>query len=153
MHIRRANISDIDEIGTLYKDTITTINSKDYTKEQIVAWTATYNNEAGWIRRIEEQHFYVATIDDIIVGFASIDNNGYFDLLYVHKDFQKQGVATNLCSTIENKAKEMGFDEITVQSSITAKPFFTSQGFIQTSEKKKEINGVPFTNAVMSKKI
>jgi len=153
MHIRQATLGDIEEIAALYKDTITTVNSKDYTKEQIDAWSSTYNNEHGWIRRIEEQHFYIATIEDKIVGFASIDNNGYLDLLYVHKDFQKQGIATKLLKTAEKTAKEMGFNEITVQSSVTAKPFFTEQNFIQTGEKRKLINGIPFSNAIMNKKI
>lgn len=153
MHIRIATTADIDEIAELYKNTITAINSKDYNKAQIDAWVATYGNKEGWIRRIEEQHFYLATIDEKIVGFASIDNSGYLDLLYVHKDYQRQGIATKLLKTLEKTAKEMGFTEITVQSSTTANPFLLSHGFIQTGERNKKINGVPFTNSMMAKKI
>lgn len=153
MHIRKATTADIDEIGALYKDTILSINSKDYSKEQINAWASTYNNQDGWIRRIEEQHFYLAEIDGKTVGFASVDNNGYLDLLYVHKDHQNQGIATHLMKAIEKVAKEMDFTEITVQAGITSVPFFNSQGFVETGKKKKVVNGVTFTNTLLTKKI
>jgi len=153
MEIRRATALDIDEIAKLYRDTILKINAKDYTPEQINVWAATYSNQAGWARRMEEQHFYVAVSENKIAGFASIDNAGYFDLLYVHKDCQKQGIATNLCVEIEKAAKEIGVNEITVQSSITAKTFFEKLGFTAVSEKHKLVNNVPFTNTIMAKKI
>ena len=153
MHIRLATTADIDEIAGLYKDTIDRINSRDYSKEQIEAWSSTYNNAPGWIRRIEEQRFYVAILDDKIVGFASIDTSGYLDLLYIHKDYQAIGIASKLLNCVEKAAKEMGFAEITVQSSITAKPFFLKKGFVITGEHNKLINGVPFINSMMKKRI
>jgi putative acetyltransferase len=153
MEIRRADITDIDELGKLYRDTITYVNKRDYTDEQIRVWASTFDNQDGWVRRIEEQSFFVVIIDKKIVGFASIDNSGYFDLLYVHKDFQRQGIASELFSEIEKIAKEEEFEEITVQSSITAKPFFEKKGFKTTGTKHKLVNGVAFDNIMMAKKI
>lgn len=153
MHIRRASVADIDEIGKLYRDTITTVNAKDYSKEQINAWASTYNNTDGWIRRIEEQHFYVAAIEDTIIGFASLDNNGYLDLLYVHKDYQGRGIATKLTDKLEKVAREMELPEVTVQSSITSKPFFEVRGYKPTGEKHKTVNGIAFNNTIMAKKM
>jgi len=153
MEIRKATTTDIDAIALLYRDTINTVNAKDYSKEQIQAWASTYINQHAWAKRIEEQQFYAAIIKDIIVGFASIDNNSYLDLLYVHKDFQRQGIAAALLEVIESAAKEMGFKEITVQSSTTALPFFLSHAFIETYKKEKLVNGVSFVNPFLSKKI
>jgi len=153
MEIRRADITDIDEIGKLYCDTILTVNKKDYSEEQVKVWASTFDNQQGWVRRIEEQYFFVAVINKKIVGFASIDHNGYLDLLYVHKDFQRQGIATRLYNEIELTAREEEFEEISVQSSITARPFFEKQGFKLTGEKHKMVNGVAFTNAMMLKRV
>jgi putative acetyltransferase len=153
MQIRKATLGDIDELGLLYRDTIMTINAKDYSKEQLKVWASTYNNQVGWIRRLEEQHFYVAVIGNKIVGFASLDYNGYLDLLYVHKDNQKQGIATKLEAKLESIAKEMELKEITVQSSITAQPFFEKQGYKVTGVKHKLIGDVPFTNTLMAKSL
>jgi putative acetyltransferase len=153
MKIRRITIADIDDVAQLYRDTILTINAKDYTKEQIEAWASTYNNQEGWVRRMEDQHFYVAILDDKIVGFASMDKFGYFDLLYVHKDYQRQGIATKLAAKIEEIAEEAEVNEITVQVSITAKSFFESKGYKTTGEKHKLVNNIPFINTVMTKKL
>ena len=153
MEIRKANTADIDEISLLYRDTINTINAKDYSKEQIEAWSSTYSNHHAWVKRIEEQQFYVAIVKDKIVGFASIDTNSYLDLLYIHKDFQRQGIGEALLKEIEKAAKEMEFKEITVQSSTTAVPFFKSFEFVETYKKEKLVNGVLFVNPFLSKKI
>ncbi len=153
MEIRKANTADIDEISLLYRDTINTINAKDYSKEQIEAWASTYSNRHAWIKRIEEQQFYVAIIKDIIVGFASIDTNSYLDLLYIHKDFQRQGIGTELLDATEKAAKEMGFKEVTVQASVTAEPFLLAHKFVETHKKEKLVNGVLFINPFLSKKI
>ena len=153
MQIRRATIADIDEIAQLYRDTIINVNAKDYTKEQIDAWAATYNNQEGWVRRMEEQYFYVAVSDNKIVGFASIDKFGYFDLLYVHKDCQKQGIGSKLAAKIEEVANETELNEITVQASVSAKPLFEKLGYKVTGEKHKTVSNVPFTNTVMAKRL
>ena len=153
MKIRQATIADIDTIAQLYYDTIIAINSKDYTNEQIEAWASTHTNLDGWARRMDEQYFYIAILDKIIVGFASMDKSGYFDLLYIHKDHQRKGIATALAAKIEEIAKETELPEITVQSSITAKPFFERIGYKIYGEKQKTVHNVPFTNALMAKKL
>lgn len=153
MEIRRADINDIDELSKLYYDTVVTVNAKDYSEEQIRAWASTYNNEHGWIRRIEEQYFFVALQAGKILGFASLDNSGYLDLIYVHKDHQRQGIGNALLAQLEKTANELELNEINVQSSITAKPFFEAHGFKVMGQKYKLVNDVPFMNAIMVKKI
>ena len=153
MEIRRAGINDIDELGKLYYDTVVTVNSKDYSEEQILAWASTYNNRHGWIRRMEEQYFFVALVNRKITGFASLDNSGYLDLIYVHKDHQRQGIGSALLAQLEKTAATLQLTEISVQSSITAKPFFKARGFIETGKKYKLVNDVPFMNSILVKKI
>lgn len=153
IHLQRATVGNIDEIEQLYKDSINTIGTKDYSPEQLKAWIATFDNLPGWIRRIEEQHFYLALDGEKLAGFASIDYNGYLDLLYIDKAYQGKGVGTILLNKMEEKAKEMGFKEISVQSSINAEPFFLAKGFHDTGVKDKLVNGVPFRNTIMTKKL
>ncbi|HTC00679.1 MAG TPA: GNAT family N-acetyltransferase [Ferruginibacter sp.] len=153
MEIRNSVITDIDEIAKLYRDTIIAVNAKDYTKDQIEAWASTYDNQAGWVRRMEEQNFYVAVKENKIIGFASIDKFGYFDLLYVHKDCQRQGIGTKLALKIEQIAKELELNEITVQASVVAKPFLEKLGYKVTGEKHKMVNDVPFTNTILAKRL
>ena len=88
----------------------------------------------------------VAIENSIIVGFGDIDSTGYLDRLYVHKDYQKQGIASALCDKLEN-----GFTKITTHASITAKPFFLHRGYKVVKEQQVERNGIFLTNYVMEK--
>ena len=55
--------------------------------------------------------------------------NEYFDFLYVHKDYQRQGIADNLYTEIQAKAIKQGTTLLTADVSITARPFFEKKGF------------------------
>ena len=93
-----------------------------------------------------KQYTLIAEINDEIVGFGSIDKLGYLDLLFVHKDYQKQGIATALCNELEK-----GFSVINTFASITAKPFFESRGYVVVSEWEAERFGVKLKNFEMQK--
>lgn len=88
----------------------------------------------------------MAVEKDVIVGFGDIDNTGYLDRLFVHKDYQGQGIATALCNKLE-----CSFDIITTHASITAKPFFESRGYKVIKEQQVERQGTFLTNYVMEK--
>ena len=45
----------------------------------------------------------------------------YLDRLYVHKDYQRRGIASAICDALE---ASMPGKPITTHASITAKPFF-----------------------------
>ena len=60
MQIRKALPDDINELRELYYGTITTINSKDYNEEQIKVWAATSDRTEGFLKRIQEQYFFIA---------------------------------------------------------------------------------------------
>ena len=83
----------------------------------------------------------------VIVGFGSIDKSGCLDLLFVHKDYQKQGIATALCNELEK-----GFPVIYTFASVTAKPFFESRGYVVVKEQEAERSGIRLKNFEMKKK-
>lgn len=44
------------------------------------------------------KHYTVVAVENnIIVGFGDIDKTVYFDRLFVHKDYQNQGIASDYC--------------------------------------------------------
>lgn len=82
-----------------------------------------------------------------IVGFGDIDKTGYLDRLYVHKDYQRKKIATYLCNQLEGYAQ----NRITVQASITAKPFFEKRGYQVIKKQEVYRDGVALINYVMEK--
>lgn len=151
MELRQANIKDLDELTNLFKETIETINVKDYSPEQIKIWSAGSQRTERWKKRIEEQFVILALLDKQIVGMSSLSTQGYLDLMYVHKDYQRKGIAKRLYTAIEQKAYEQQNTQITVDVSITAKPFFEQMGFDLIRVQELYLEGVLFNNNQMQK--
>ena len=152
MKIREANRADLVNILDLFENTIRAINRKDYTNAQIEVW-ANAKNKKIWESKIEEQFFYVAEINNEIVGFSSIDSQGYLDFMYVHMDYQARGVASQLLKKIEEKSRNLRIEELWASVSITAQPFFVKKGFEKTKDEIKQVRGVEFINCIMIKKL
>lgn len=151
---RPATVSDLPEMTELYKNTVLTVNRKDYSAEEVEDWASCGDNVKHWDELFSEQHYIVAENNEgKIVGFASINDTGYMHTLFVHKDFQQQGIATLLYHTLELYAKEKGVERITSEISITARPFFEKQGFVVDEEQKRKANKLCLTNYKMSKKL
>lgn len=149
----RANITlrkylntDCEAASRLFYDTVHSVNAADYSAEQLDAWARGPNQLTAKREVLVEQLTLVAEIDGDIVGFGSIDQFGYLDLLYVHKDYQQQGIATVLCDELEK-----GFASVTTHASITARPFFEKRGYVVVKSQQVERFGVILKNFKMKK--
>jgi len=154
MQICKAIPDDVNELREIYYGTITTINSKDYNEEQIKAWAGTADKPESFLKRIEEQYFFVAENDDRkIIGFASLDKTGYLDFLYVHKDFQNIGIAKRLLQKIIETAIALNITKLETAASITAKPFFEKHHFKIIQQQTVRIRDINLTNFKMERVI
>ena len=144
--LRQAIKHDVEKITQLFFDTIQNVNIKDYSQEEVDDWSSWKTDIDRWLEKMEQQYFVVAEINNKLVGFSSLAQDGYLDFMFVHKDFQGQGIACALLSKINRKAIEQENDLIYSDVSITAKGFFESKGFVverqqlKKSKKKELIN-------------
>lgn len=150
MNIRLYKSCDLEQIAQLFYETVHAINIKDYTEQQVNMWATGKINLKEWDRSFLNHLTYVAVENDMIIGFGDIDKTGYLDRLYVHKDFQGQGVATAICNRLENEIKT---NRITVHASITAQPFFEKRGFQTIKSQEVKRRGVTFRNYIMIKNL
>lgn len=146
--VRRYIAGDLEDIIRLFYETVHTVNYQDYSEEQINAWAPEKIDKAEWHASFCRHCTYVAVDNQMIVGFGDIDDTGYLDRLYVHKDFQHKGVATVICDQLESMATN-----VTVHASITAKPFFEHRGYRTLQSQEVERRGVKMTNYLMQKAI
>ena len=147
MIIRKYQPCDCKEIVELFYNTVHTVNAKDYRKEQLNAWATGNVDMEQWNKSLQEHYSLVAIDDGIIVGFGDIDTTGYLDCLYVHKDYQRKGIATFLCEELERAAT----NKIITHASITAKPFFENRGYKVIKEQQVTRQNVLLTNFIMEK--
>ena len=80
---------------------------------------------------------------------ADLAPGGYFNRLYIHRDFQRMGIASELCLALENRARMQGIKELTVHASITARPFFEKRGYKLLREQRVIRRETELTNYVM----
>ena len=153
MTIRIGNIDDLNELQQLFVDTVKFVCKADYNDKQVDVWTSGIENKQRWQDILTNQFVIVAQDKDKITGFCTLDKGNYLDLLYIHKDFQRQGIAYKLYSDIEKEAKRQGQNKLTSGVSKTAKPFFEKIGFRVLSEQKVNLKGVELTNYKMTKNI
>ena len=118
----------------------------------------------------------------LIIGFGDMDNTGYLDRLYVHKDYQGKGVATAICDRLEedfrlsrksflqnstaqknvmpdnylqkeNTSEKRKNDTFTTHASITARPFFEKRGYAVVKAQQVVRKGISIRNYIMRKRI
>ncbi|HOP93649.1 MAG TPA: GNAT family N-acetyltransferase [Acetivibrio thermocellus] len=140
MNIRRYLPDDISEITELFYNTVHTVSLKDYSSAQINTWALKDIDKAAWNHRLSENFSIVAEQGGKIVGFASLAHEGYYDLLYIHKDYQRHGIAAALTDIIENKAVLRSICELAADVSITAKSFFEKRGYSKAKCRAKRRN-------------
>lgn len=151
--IRKGSLEDLTELQELFVDTIKSVCKADYNNEQINIWVSSIRDTNRWNEIISNQLVIVAELENRIVGFATLKAGNYIDLFYVHKAYQRLGIARKLYNSVQNKATELNQREITSDVSITAKPFFEILGFEVIKKQTVVRKQVNFTNFKMRKKL
>lgn len=149
MHVREFQIDDLPILIDLFHQTVHKINSRDYSPDQVEVWSPEKPGFKAWKERLSSDHTWVCEINGTIVGFARLEENGHIDLLYVHPEYQRQGIASALLEKIFLWARAKSIDSLSTESSITARPFFERFGFAVVKSQKVIRRGVEFENFVM----
>lgn len=153
MLIRKYKDEDATVLVELFYHTVHTVNSADYTREQLQVWATRDIDLNKWNQSFLKNITFVAEIEDTIVGFADMDSHGYLDRLYVHKDFQNKGIATELVNHLEFTLGRNAVTSFETYASITAKPFFEKMGYVVQEENWVQRKGVQLKNFKMVKDI
>ena len=103
--IRAALQSDAVELKKLFQNTVLAINRRDYSQAEVEDW-ASCGDDLSNIEDMIKTHYFIVAINQQseIVGFSSITPQGYLHSMFVHKDFQGEGIATMLLNEIEQYA-------------------------------------------------
>ncbi|SNR67949.1 GNAT family N-acetyltransferase [Flavobacterium sp. ov086] len=151
INFRKATISDLKEMQELYIETIHHICKNDYNPPQIEAWISGVHNTDRWLEVINTQFVLLAILEHKIIGFGTLKDGNYIDFFYIHKDFQRQGIADKILTELEIEAQKHHTKTLASDISITAKPFFEKKGFRAIAEQKNIRLGVELINYKMEK--
>ena len=85
------------------------------------------------------------------VGFAELEPDGHIDRVYVSADHQRRGIGRQLLAAVVAEARRVGLARLYTEASITARPFFESQGFVVLAPQVVTCRGVEFVNYRMER--
>ena len=155
MLIRPFKPEDTAAAYQLFYDTVHSVNLQHYTPEEVEAWVPSHTPDLQqWQERFLRQHTLLAEIDGQLAGFANLEEDGRnIDMVYTHKDFQGQGVATALLDQLEQEVLQNGGKRIELAASITARPFFEKRGYRLIRENEVLRHGVVLRNFIMVKQV
>ncbi len=151
MIVRPYRPEEIASLARLFTETVRSIVTTDYSEEQLAAWAPDPPDIADWRRRLSGLTTFVSESDCEIAGFVTLESNGHLDYLYVHRRFQRKGIASALCLRVEQEALSLGIWRLFTEASITARPFFERAGYRVIAPQTVERAGIPLTNYRMEK--
>lgn len=151
--IRKFQNGDELALREIFFNTIRNINIKDYSDAQVQAWAPESYDASEWHERISAMNPFVALLDDVIVGYADIQDDGYIDHFYCHWNYQGMGVGKSLMKEILATGKSKGIERLYSHVSITAKPFFERMGFTVVKTQQVNVRGQLLTNHVMERRV
>lgn len=149
VRIRRYRQEDCPQLAQLFYDTVHCVNARDYAREQLDAWAAGDVDLTAWDARYQNSFTLIAEKQGAIVGFANMDRQGVLDMLYVHKNTQREGIASLLCDALESAVPTEAYS---TYASITARPFFEKRGYVVEKQQQVSLRGQVLTNFYMVKK-
>lgn len=124
--IRHATAADAEAVHKVVLLALRETNARDYPSSVIDRLVLTLPDKVA--SNLETWCAFVAIVNGLIVGTGSL-NGQTVSSVYVHPDYQGHGIATKLMDAVENAANAQSLEALSVQSSVTAKPFYAKRGF------------------------
>jgi putative acetyltransferase len=143
--------ADTPVLIEIFKCAIEVLAAEDYDEEQCRAWASRMVDEEAQRERLSANLTLVALLDGDAAGFISLKHQELIDLLFVHPNHARKGVATALCEAVEKLAAARKTPALVTFASDTAKPFFERRGYVSQYRNTVEMNGVWLGNTNMKK--
>jgi len=151
--IRPYRSDDVSDLVALFRASVRSLGRRDYTHAQVQAWAPDLIDESSFARRCLTKSTWIAEYEHRIAGFSDIESDGHIDMLYVHPDFHRRGVARALLAHIHEIAQTRGMERLYTEASITARPAFEAVGFQVVTAQTVTVRGESMTNYRMEKQI
>lgn len=121
--------ADLPILAAIFRAAIDVLAQEDYDAGQRAVWMERANDIEAFNAGLTGALTLVATVGGTPAGFASLKDNERVEMLYVHPDAARRGVATMLVDALERLGTARGAKKLTVEASDTARPLFEGRGY------------------------
>ncbi len=126
--IRAAENKDAEGIYNAHMQSIRKLCARDYTAEEIAAWTSSPKPESYVSAMEAGENMFVAVENGQIAGFTGIKADEIC-AVYVHPDFAGRGIGSALLERAELHLRENNISKARLHATLTAKPFYLRKGW------------------------
>jgi putative acetyltransferase len=139
--LRRARDADLQSLRAIYADAVRSVGPTAYSPDQVKVWSA-FAGEMNFSAFILTVNTYLAVIDDQVVGFCGIADDGHVASIYVRPGWFGEGIASRLLSAALRLHPEPISGRYYAEASIFSLPLFERFGFRQTGSEQADRYGV-----------
>jgi putative acetyltransferase len=126
IQIRLAKTADQPQILDLQDLSLRALTAPDYTLQQIESLVQSQRA----YRSSTQEFMVVAEFQDQLIGFAALmTRSPQISAMFVHPDWIRQGIGTQLLQEIEAIAIQKHYRFVSVMASLTALPFYQARGY------------------------
>ena len=129
----------VDQLRTVFFTSIRQSAKDYYNEEQLNAWAPEKYDNERWRTRIEAIRPFIATMDEVVVGYADIQPSGYIDHFFVKGGMSGKGIGTILMTRLFKEAEFNAVPVLYSDVSLAARSFFERHGFEVVEEKNLTI--------------
>jgi GNAT superfamily N-acetyltransferase len=149
--IRKADENDAQAVWDIRNAAINSRCTGYYPPELLEIWTAGEMTEQ-FVKAVVDK-FYVATLDDHVVGTGMIDlETGEVGAMFVHPSRMGTGLGRRIVTYLEKLALEAGLAHLSLESTLNAAPFYRACGFVgETAGKYESPRGISLDCIPMKK--
>jgi GNAT superfamily N-acetyltransferase len=128
VRIRKATRADSQAVLELRKEAVLAQCAGFYPDDVLTAWTSNVPS-ADWADRVE-RGFHVAVDGDQIVASGMLTTEtGQVDAIFVLPSHMGRGIGRQMIAFLEGMAREHGLEEMSLESTLNAAPFYRTCGF------------------------
>ena len=152
--IRKAEPEDCSFVAYVHTNAVRAISTDLYTREEIEAWAIPRTPE-DYEQSIRRKEFYVASEDDVIVGFGVLNQESrVIEAVYVSPNVGRRGVGLMLLGLLEERARALGLEVLSLNASLNAVRFYHRAGYVAHEESKyRLVSGVEISCVPMVKRL
>ncbi|WP_165495719.1 GNAT family N-acetyltransferase [Marinobacter halodurans] len=120
---------DCAAVGALYRQSITELGAASYEQAVIEVWRKWGENTQAIALTLSQGQTLIAQHSGRIAGFAQRHPDNHINMLYVHPDFARRGIASALLEELLISARRERVRELSVNASRVSRSLFEKHGF------------------------
>ena len=152
MEIRQIREGDFTGVIQCIHRALQISNARDYPKE-VIRIQVEEHYTLKWIKEtVLDKYYIVADLDNKIVGTGSLFEDELRNI-FIDPDYQRKGIGRSITFHLEEIAKNKGYSEVWLVSSITARSYYLSLEYEEVVEVDEEIGDMKTIGYLMRKNL